>query len=100
MVRVFTYQAPADGRLPEAIAEDAFALANGHPRDPGSAALSRQYYERRLRSVQFPGKLPCCPRSCCICRGVVLPGRVEGDQADPGGVGALMAGLAGDEVRQ
>lgn len=51
MVRVFTHQAPADGRLPEAIAEDAFAMANGHPRDPGSAELSRQYYERRLRSL-------------------------------------------------
>jgi hypothetical protein len=51
MVRVFTYQAPADTRLPEAIAEDAFALANGHPRDPASAELSRRYYERRLRSL-------------------------------------------------
>ncbi len=40
MVRVFTYQATADGRSPEAIAEDAFALANGHPRDDEIAAAS------------------------------------------------------------
>ena len=51
LVRVFTYQTLPCGRPPEAIAEDAFALANGHPRDPGSAELSRLYYERRLRSL-------------------------------------------------
>ena len=51
MVRVFTYQATPRGRPPEAIAEDAFALANGHPRNPGSAELSRRYYERRLRPL-------------------------------------------------
>jgi hypothetical protein len=51
MVRVFTYQTLPCGRPPEAIAEDAFALANGHPRDPGSAELSRRYYEQRLRSL-------------------------------------------------
>jgi hypothetical protein len=62
MVRVFTYQATADGRSPEAIAEDAFAAFNGHPRDAEAARLSRLYYQRRLRSLSFPGKLPCCLR--------------------------------------
>ena len=38
-------------RSPEAIAEDAFALANGHPRDDETARLSRLYYQRRLRSL-------------------------------------------------
>ncbi len=51
MVRVFTYLATPRGRPPEAIAEDAFALANGHPRDAGTARLSRLYYQRRLRSL-------------------------------------------------
>jgi len=51
MVRVFTYQATPRGRSPEAIAEDAFALANGHPRDDETARLSRLYYQRRLRSL-------------------------------------------------
>jgi hypothetical protein len=41
MVRVFSYQATVDGRSPEAIAEEAFALANGHPRGAGAARLSR-----------------------------------------------------------
>jgi hypothetical protein len=45
------------------------ALANGHPRDPGSAKLSRRYYERRLRSLSFPRRSACCPRSCCVRRG-------------------------------
>jgi hypothetical protein len=44
MVRVFTYQALPRGRSPEAIAEDAFALANGHPRDDEAARPSRLYY--------------------------------------------------------
>src|ERR1039457_7318923 len=52
MVRVFTYQATPRGRSPEAIAEDAFALANGHPRDDETARLSRLYYQRRLRAGQ------------------------------------------------
>ena len=51
MVRVFTYQTLPRGRSPEAIAEDAFALANGHPRDDETARLSRLYYQRRLRSL-------------------------------------------------
>jgi hypothetical protein len=71
MVRVFTYQALPCGRPPEAIAEDAFALANGHPRDPGGMELSRRYYERRLRSLSFPGNSPCCSSSWCTHRAVV-----------------------------
>jgi hypothetical protein len=63
MVRVFTYQATPRGRSPEAIAEDAFVLANGHPRDD-ETRLSRLYYQRRLRSLSFPG-------SHCVARGRV-----------------------------
>jgi len=50
MVAVFTYQAdPARG--PEAVAEDAFGIFNGHPRDARDADLARAYYERQLRSL-------------------------------------------------
>lgn len=50
VVRVFAYQAdPAGG--PETVAEDAFAICNGHPRRPGDAGLSRDYYDRELRSL-------------------------------------------------
>jgi hypothetical protein len=73
MVAVFTYQAdPAGG--PEAVAEEAFGIFNGHPRCARDADLARRYYERGLRSLSFPGMLPCCPRSCCVHHGVVLPG--------------------------
>jgi hypothetical protein len=51
MVRVFAYQADPAGRSPEAIAEEAFAICNGHPRDAGGEDLSRRYYERELRSL-------------------------------------------------
>ncbi len=51
MVRVFAYQADPAGRSPEAIAEEAFAVCNGHPRDAGGEDLSRRYYERELRSL-------------------------------------------------
>lgn len=78
MVRVFTYQVPADVRTPETIAEDAFAACNGHPRDAGAAELSRLYYQRRLRSLSFPGNWPCCGRSCCVRCYVVLPRIAEG----------------------
>jgi hypothetical protein len=71
MVRVFTYQVTPRGPSPEAIAEDAFALANGHPRDDETARLSRLYYQRRLRSLSFPGNSPCCSRSCCVHRRIV-----------------------------
>ena len=66
MVRVFAYQADPAGRSPEAIAEEAFAICNGHPRDVGSADLARRYYERELRSLSFPGNSPCCRWSCCL----------------------------------
>lgn len=50
MVRVFTYQAdPAGG--PEEVAEEAFAICNGHPRDAAGQDLSRRYYARELRSL-------------------------------------------------
>jgi hypothetical protein len=50
MVRVFTYQTdPAAG--PEEIAEEAFAICNGHPRDAWGTDLAHRYYERELRSV-------------------------------------------------
>jgi hypothetical protein len=50
MVRVFTYQAdPAAD--PEEIAEEAFAICNGHPSDAAGEDLARRYYARELRSV-------------------------------------------------
>jgi hypothetical protein len=50
MVRVFTYEAdPAGG--PEAVAEDAFGMFNGHPRCASDADLARAYYQRELRSL-------------------------------------------------
>ncbi len=51
VVRVFTYQADPAGRDPEQIAEDAFAICNGHPRDADGEDLSRRYYGRELRSL-------------------------------------------------
>ena len=39
-VRVFTYQADPAGRTPEQIAEEAFAICNGHPHD-ARGALAR-----------------------------------------------------------
>jgi len=74
MVRVFTYQADPAGRDPEQIAEEAFAICNGHP--PGAHVdLTRRYYERELRSLSFPGKSLCCPRSCCVSVFPCCPGR-------------------------
>ena len=50
MVRVFAYQAdPAGG--PEAVAEDAFGIFNGHPRCASDAGLASAYYQRELRSL-------------------------------------------------
>jgi len=51
VVRVFAYQADPAGRAPEVIAEEAFAICNGHPCDAGGADLSRRYYARELRSL-------------------------------------------------
>jgi hypothetical protein len=50
VVRVFTYQAAAAGS-PEEIAEEAFAICNGHPRDTAGEDLARRYYQRELRSL-------------------------------------------------
>jgi hypothetical protein len=54
VVRVFAYQADPAGRAPEELAEEAFAICNGHP-PGGHAGLTRRYYERGLRSLSFPG---------------------------------------------
>ena len=51
MVRVFTYQADPAGRPPEQIAEEAFAICNGHPADARGEDLARRYYQRELRSL-------------------------------------------------
>jgi hypothetical protein len=69
VVAVFTYQANPAGRTAEQIADEAFDTFNDHPRDPGGADLACAYYGRRTRSLSFPGKRPCCPRSCCVHRG-------------------------------
>jgi hypothetical protein len=66
VVRVFAYQADPAGRAPEEIAEEAFAICNGHPRVADGADLTRRYYQRELRSLSFPGNSPCCSRSCCL----------------------------------
>jgi hypothetical protein len=72
-VRVFTYQADPAGRPPEQIAEEAFAICNGHPADAAGEDLARRYYERELRSLSFPGNRRCCSRSCCVHRRAVWP---------------------------
>lgn len=85
MIAVFTYQAdPAGG--PEAVAEEVFAIFNGHPRCASDADLARAYCQRGLRSLSFPGNRLCCPRSCCPRRSVVwlsldaeTEGPVKGD---------------------
>jgi len=70
VVRVFTYQAAPAGS-PEEIAEEAFGICNGHPRDACGQHLARRYYARGLRSLSFPGNSPCGSRSCCLhCRAV------------------------------
>ncbi len=51
MVRVFTYQTRPAGRSPEALADEAFAIGNGHPVDAAGQELSRRYYARQLRSL-------------------------------------------------
>jgi hypothetical protein len=60
MVRVFTYQADPAG-TPEEIAAEAFGIFNGHPRDAHGADLTRRYYQRRLRSLSFPGNRAVLP---------------------------------------
>jgi hypothetical protein len=73
MVKVFTYQTDPDGRSVEEIAEDAFAMFNDAPRGEGGHALACRYRQRRLRSLSFPGKSLCCPRSCCPHPSAVWP---------------------------
>jgi hypothetical protein len=50
MVLVLAYQAGPAQRSPEAIAEEAFAICGGHPRDAGGEDLSRRYYAPRSRT--------------------------------------------------
>jgi hypothetical protein len=50
MVRVFTYQTDTAAG-PEEIAEEAFAICNGHPGDAAGEDLARRYYARELRSL-------------------------------------------------
>lgn len=73
MVAVFTYQADPAGRSPEQIAAEAFDTFNDHPRDAGGADLACRYYQRRLRSLSFPGNRLCCGSSCCVLRCTVWP---------------------------
>ena len=51
VVRVFTYQADPAGRTPEELAEEAFAICNGHAGDTRGEDLARRYYQRQLRSL-------------------------------------------------
>jgi hypothetical protein len=98
MVRVFTYQADAAGRTPEEIAEEAFAICNGHP--PGAHAdLTRRYYERELRSLSFPGNSSCCSRLCCLHHHAVWPSRRRGRRAGggPASVSRVQGNCADDE---
>ena len=50
VVCVFAYQA-SPGRPAEEIAEEAFAICNGHPADADGKELARRYYGRELRSL-------------------------------------------------
>jgi hypothetical protein len=53
VVAVFTYQTDA-GRPAEEIADEAYDIFTGHPRDPAGADLACAYYGRRLRPLSFP----------------------------------------------
>ena len=66
MVRVFTYQADPAGRAPEVMAEEAFAICNGHPRDAAGEELSRRYYARELRSLSV-GDLVAVGEAALVC---------------------------------
>ena len=107
VVRVFTYQADPTGRDPEQIAEEAFAICNGHASDAGGADLSRRYYERELRSLSFPGNSPCCSRSCCLQHCAVWPrlaSRPPGERAScerqPGTRSAAVPGGVSPRMRK
>ncbi len=50
VVAVFAYQADP-GRPAEEIADEAFAIFTGHPRDAAEADLACAYYQRRLRPL-------------------------------------------------
>jgi hypothetical protein len=67
VVRVFAYQANP-GRPADEIADEAFDIFTGHPRDAAGAELACAYYGRRLRSLSFPGDRRCCATSCYMHR--------------------------------
>jgi hypothetical protein len=50
VVRVFAYQADS-GRPADEIADEAFDIFTGHPRDAAGADLACAYYQRRLRPL-------------------------------------------------
>ncbi len=57
VVRVFAYQADP-GRPAEEIADEAYAICNGHPHDTHGEELARRYYERELRPLSV-GDIVC-----------------------------------------
>ena len=84
MVKVFTYDTPAEGRSPADIAEDAFAAFNDAPRSDQAAALARQYRQRRLRSLSVGDMvvvgetaLTVAPAGFASLRGTFTPVRVH-----------------------
>lgn len=107
VVRVFTCQIPAGGQSPEAIAEDAFAAFNGHPRDAGAAELSRRYYQRQLRSLCV-GDLVVVGEAALMCeragwaplRGPITEVRIDehGTHPLPAGPHRTAAPATGDET--
>ena len=65
---------------------------------PGGGDLVCRYYERRLRSLSFPGEWPCCSKSCCIHRGIVLPGCHERGSRGEAAPGLCWSGCAASEA--
>jgi len=99
VVRVFASQADP-GRSAEEIADEAFDIFTGHPRDAAGADLACAYDGRRLRSLSFPGKRSCFPKSCCIRHSIVLPGCRKRGQSEAGGTEAPTVSCAGEKVRR
>ncbi len=54
------------GCAPEEIAEEAFAICNGHPRDARGEDLARRYYQRELRSLSV-GDLVAVGEAALVC---------------------------------
>jgi hypothetical protein len=90
VVRVFAYEADPAGRSPEAIAEEAFAICNGHPPDAAGQDLSGRYYARGLRSLSVGdvvavGEVPLAVASAgwTLVRGVLNEARTDEHGARP-----------------